>query len=218
MARRETLTRDAVLHAAMTLVDEEGLDALSMRRLATALNVQAMSLYNHVANKADLLDGIAEYAFAQVEPPAPELAWHEQVRAIAVNMYRVFARHPAVPAALATDRANPSSARALEPFDWLIGALYQGGLDDRRVRQALDAVMNLVWGSLLFSTAGFVDPAGSTGEADRSAYLRRLDPTKLPNFSRLLSASLTGIPTAQDDFEQTLDILLLGLISGADGS
>jgi AcrR family transcriptional regulator len=212
MAQRETLTRDKVLHAAMTLVDEKGLEALSMRRLAAALDVQAMSLYNHVANKADLLDGIAEYAFAQIEPPDPELAWHERVRAVAVSMYRVFAKHPAVPAALATDQANPTSARALEPFDWLIGALYQAGFDDRRVRQALDAVMNLVWGSLLFSTAGFVDPDGRAGETDRSAYLRRLDPAKLPNFSRLLRESLTESPSPQDDFEQTLDLLIRGLV------
>lgn len=217
MARRETLTRDKVLCAAMALVDAEGLDALSMRRLAAALDVQAMSLYNHVASKADLLDGIAEYAFAQVERPAPGLAWHEQVRAVAVSMYRVFEQHPAVPAALATDQANPSSARALEPFDWLIGALYQAGFDDRRVRQALDAVMNLVWGSLLFSTAGFVDPGGRADKADRSAYLRHLDPAKLPNFSRLLRESLTETPSPQDDFEQTLDMLIRGLVAEADG-
>lgn len=216
MARRETLTRDKVLRAAMALVDAEGLDALSMRRLAAALDVQAMSLYNHVASKADLLDGIAEYAFAQVERPDPELAWHEQVRAVAVSMYRVFEQHPAVPAALATDQANPLSARALEPFDWLIGALYRAGFDDRRVRQALDAVMNLVWGSLLFSTAGFVDPGGRANKADRSGYLHRLDPARLPNFSRLIRESLTETPSAQGDFEQTLDMLIRGLVTEAD--
>lgn len=57
--RRETLTREKVLHTAMALVDEEGLEGLSMRRLASALDVHAMSLYNHVSNKADLLDDLS---------------------------------------------------------------------------------------------------------------------------------------------------------------
>lgn len=59
MTRRETLTREKVLHTAMALVDEEGLEGLSMRRLASALDVHAMSLYNHVSNKADLLDDLS---------------------------------------------------------------------------------------------------------------------------------------------------------------
>lgn len=217
--RREALSRQRVLHAAVVLVDEEGLAALSMRRLATVLGVHVMSLYNHVANKADLLDGIAEYVFAQVDLPDPELAWAEQVRAIALSMYRAFCQHPAVPVALATDQANPTSARALEPFDRLIGALYQAGFDDRQARQALGAVTSLVWGSLLLSTAGFTGATNSVNEAaDRSAYLRRLDPAKLPNLSRLLQERLSDDrrPHADFDFEQALDLLIRGLAAQAD--
>jgi TetR/AcrR family transcriptional regulator, tetracycline repressor protein len=217
MTRRETLTREKVLHAAMTLVDEEGLGGLSMRRLATALNVHVMSLYNHVSDKADLLDGIAEHVFDQVELPDPGLAWPEQVRAVALSMYRAFCRHPAVPVALVTDQANPASVRALEPFDRLVGALYQAGFDDRRARQALSAVTGLVFGSLLESTHGFAgDPDSGVSEATSSAYLRRIDPAKLPNFSRLLQQRTPKDFSPQEDFEQALDILVRGLVAAAD--
>lgn len=218
-ARKEALSRQKVLHAALVLIDDEGLAALSMRRLATVLNIHVMSLYNHVANKADLLDGVAEYVFGQVELPRAELAWPEQVRAIALSMYDVFCRHPAVPVALATDQANPASARALEPFDRLIGALYQAGFDDRQARQALGAVTSLVWGSLLLSTAGFTGAANShVNEAGRSAYLRRLDPAALPNLSRLLHERLSDddSPHTDFDFEQALDLLIQGLAAQAD--
>jgi TetR/AcrR family transcriptional regulator, tetracycline repressor protein len=217
MTRRETLTREKVLHAAMALVDEDGLEGLSMRRLATALDVHVMSLYNHVSNKADLLDGIAEHVFDQVELPDPDLAWPEQVRAVALSMYRAFCRHPAVPVALVTDQANPASVRALEPFDRLVGALYQAGFDDRRARQALGAVTGLVLGSLLVSTGGFTgDPSSRVSDTDTSAYLRRIDPAKLPNVSRLLRQRTLNDLSPQEDFEQALDMLIRGLAAEAD--
>jgi len=217
MTRRETLTREKVLHAAMALVDEDGLDGLSMRRLATVLDVHAMSLYNHVSNKADLLDGIAEHAFNQVELPDPELAWPEQVRAVALSMHHVFSRHPAVPVALATDQANPTSARALKPFDRLVGALYQAGFDDRRASQALGAVTGLIFGSLLLSTAGLTgEPGSHAGEPDTSGYLRRIDAAQLPNLSRLLQQRALGGRSPQEDFQRALDMLIQGLVAEAD--
>lgn len=212
MARRETLTREKVLHAALALADQEGLDGLSMRRLATTLNVQAMSLYNHVASKSDLLDGIAELVFDQVELPDPEMAWPEQVRAVALSMYRAFSRHLPVAVALITDQANPATVRALEPFDRLAGALFQAGFDGRRARQALGAVTDLVFGSLLISTGGFTgDADGQLSQSDTSAYLRRIDPARLPHFSRLLHQRVIDTPSRQLDFEQGLNMLITGL-------
>ena len=214
MTRRETLTREKVLDAALALVDAEGLDSLSMRRLATALNVQPMSLYNHVANKADLLDGITEAVFDQVELPDLDLAWPEQVRAIALSMYRAFSRHPAVAVVLATDQANPASAQALQPFDRLVGALYQAGFDDRRTWHAQRAVWSLVLGSLLLSTSAFTGkPSGTASEANTSAYLRRLDPAKLPNLNRLLQQRSPNDPPPQETFDQAVDMLIRGLAS-----
>ncbi|MBB5779996.1 TetR/AcrR family transcriptional regulator C-terminal domain-containing protein [Nonomuraea jabiensis] len=215
MARREPLNRERVLDAALELADQEGLEGLTMRRLAKALGVEAMSLYNHVSNKADILDGVAERVFEQVERPDPALPWQEQVRAVALSMYRVFSRHPAVPLALVTDQSNPTSVRALEPLDALVGALFQAGFDDLGAWRALTAVNSLVFGSLVLSTGGFTgDPGVHAGEQGVSAYVREMDPARLPHFSRLLRSTREGVdPPA--DFEQALDMLLHGLAAEA---
>ncbi|MEU6778684.1 TetR/AcrR family transcriptional regulator C-terminal domain-containing protein [Nonomuraea angiospora] len=215
MARREPLNRERVLDAALELADEEGLEGLTMRRLAKALGVEAMSLYNHVSNKADILDGVAERVFEQVERPDLALPWQEQVREVALSMYRVFRRHPAVPLALVTDQSNPTSVRALEPLDALVGALFQAGFDDLGAWRALTAVNSLVFGSLVLSTGGFTgDPGVHAGEQGVSAYVREMDPARLPHFSRLLRSTREGVDP-QADFEQALDMLIHGLAAEA---
>ncbi|MEV4897765.1 TetR family transcriptional regulator [Nonomuraea sp. NPDC055795] len=216
MSRREPLNRDRVLDAALTLAAEEGLDGLTMRRLAKTLGVEAMSLYRHVSNKADILDGIAERVFSQIERPDPALPWHGQVRAMALGTYRAFARHPVVPLALVTDQANPRTLAALRPLDDLVGALFQAGFDDTGVRRALNAVNSLIFGSLLLSTAGFTsdDFYGDIDREQLDGYLRRVDPARLPHFSRLLAA----VPDTdrERDFEAALDMLITGLVAAAE--
>lgn len=90
---REPLTRDRVLRAAVELADEQGLEALSMRRLGQRLGVEAMSLYNHVANKDDVLAGMVELVLAEVENPPRDLPWKEAIRHTAVSSYDAFMRH-----------------------------------------------------------------------------------------------------------------------------
>src|SRR5882757_6026785 len=93
MATREPLNRERILDAALVIADEAGLNGLSMRRLAKALSVEAMALYNHVANKTAILDGLAERVFAEVETPDPALPWPERVRSLATSMHEAFGRH-----------------------------------------------------------------------------------------------------------------------------
>ncbi|RBQ21881.1 hypothetical protein DP939_04190 [Spongiactinospora rosea] len=215
MARRETLNREKVLDAALALADAEGLSGLSMRRLAKVLGVEAMSLYNHVAGKSDLLDGLAERVMGQIEPADPRLPWPEQVRTLALGMYRVLRRHPAVPMALVTDQSNPSAESSLKPLDALVGALFSAGFDEQGAWRALGAVNSLVYGSLVLSTGGFTgDPARHAGEPSASAYVRRLDPERLPHFSRLMHGTQTGVDP-QADFEYALDVLIKGLVATA---
>ncbi|MFF5210541.1 TetR/AcrR family transcriptional regulator [Streptosporangium sp. NPDC000396] len=214
MARREPLNREKVLDAALELADREGLEALSMRRLAKTLGVEAMSLYNHVSNKADLIDGIVERVFEQVEPPDPVLPWPARVRVAVLNMYRVFSRHPVVPLALATDRSNPTSPQVIGALDGLVGALFEAGFDELGAWRALGAVNGLLFGALLLSTGGFSGAPGvHAGEEQVGVYIRRLDPAQLPHFSRLLGWTTEGGVDPAADFEQALDTLIQGLVA-----
>jgi AcrR family transcriptional regulator len=88
-----TLTRERVLQTAVRLADERGLAELTMRKLASALDVEAMSLYNHVANKGDLLDGMIELVFSEIEPPAANGDWKAELRKRAVSTRAALLRH-----------------------------------------------------------------------------------------------------------------------------
>jgi len=214
MAAREPLNREKILDAALVIADEVGLGGLSMRRLAKALSVEAMALYNHVANKTAILDGLAERVFAEVETPDPALPWPERVRALAMSMHTVFGRHPVVPLALVTDQANPTTLAALRPLEALIGAFADAGFDDDGLRRALSSVNALVYGTLALTTVGFgKEPGGSAGPEQLDVFVRKVDPAKLPHFSRLLAAIPAADP--ERDFAWALDRLIAGLEAAA---
>ena len=96
MGTRVPLTRERIIAAAVELVDASGLDALSMRKLGAALGVEAMSLYNHVDNKDDVLDGILDAVLREVPQPDPGLPWDERLRELAHGFRRVGLAHPGV--------------------------------------------------------------------------------------------------------------------------
>jgi len=91
---RPTLTRARVLSAAIELADEQGVEALSMRTLGARLGVEAMSLYNHVANKDDVLSGMTDLVWAQIDLAPAASDWRDAVRTICISVHHAFLRHP----------------------------------------------------------------------------------------------------------------------------
>ena len=91
--RRAPLSRERVLRTAVALADERGIEELTMRKLARELGVEAMSLYNHVASKGDLLDGMIDLVFGEIEPPSLELDWKTAMRRRAVSTREALNRH-----------------------------------------------------------------------------------------------------------------------------
>ena len=92
--QREPLSRERALQVAMALADAEGLEALTMRRLAQELGVEAMSLYHHVSNKNDILDGMVDLVFAQIELPAGTGDWKKEMRKRTHSARAALNRHP----------------------------------------------------------------------------------------------------------------------------
>src|SRR5438270_4020817 len=92
--RRLPLSKERVLHTAISMVDEGGIDSLSMRKLGQALGFEAMSLYNHVARKDDVLDGILDLVLDESEPPSPDGDWQTAIRSSAISVHDSLRRHP----------------------------------------------------------------------------------------------------------------------------
>src|SRR5919109_823081 len=92
--QRTPLSRDRVLRAAIALSDERGIKALSMRKLAQGLGVEAMSLYNLVANKGDMLDGIVELVASEIDLAQDESDWKKAMRRRAISAHEVLSLHP----------------------------------------------------------------------------------------------------------------------------
>ena len=124
-SERTSLTRERVLRAALELADAEGIETLSMRRLGGRLGVEAMSLYNHVADKEDVLDGILDLVIGGIAVPESGADWRKAMRERAVSARQAFRRHPWA-AALMDSRTSSGPGR-LRYFDALVGALTGAG-------------------------------------------------------------------------------------------
>jgi AcrR family transcriptional regulator len=123
--RRAPLSRERVLGAAVALADERGAEELTMRKLAKALGIEAMSLYNHVANKDDLLDGMIDLVFSEIEPPVPGGDWKAELRKRALSTRAALARHPwAVGEMEGRTNHGPSNLRL---HDAVLGCLRAAG-------------------------------------------------------------------------------------------
>jgi TetR/AcrR family tetracycline transcriptional repressor len=114
---RKPLTREAILDAAIAILDRDGMTGLSMRRLGTAVGVEAMSLYNHVPNKDALLDGIHERILLSLEAPTHARTWQAFVRHQALGLHRALLAHPnAIPLFATRPAATAASMDRLERY------------------------------------------------------------------------------------------------------
>jgi AcrR family transcriptional regulator len=160
---QEPLTLDRIVSTAIDLVDREGLDALSMRRLGTELNAGATTLYWHVKNKDELLDLALDQVFAEVEAPDPSLPWREQLRELAHGLRRLLLRHRNLIMVIAS---RPTTGpNAVGAIDLLFGVVRRGGFPDDEVVQASLAVLNYVSGYAVLEAASLAQFGPSADEA-----------------------------------------------------
>jgi len=122
---RVPLSRERVLRTAIDLADQGGIESLSMRRLGRALGVEAMSLYNHVSNKEDLLDGLADIVIGEIEVPASGDDWKAAMRRRAISAREMLARHPWAGGVIES-RTSPSPTRSRYP-EAVVRSLRQAG-------------------------------------------------------------------------------------------
>jgi AcrR family transcriptional regulator len=203
--RRSPLTRDRVLRAAIAVADAEGLDAVTMRRVGQALEVEAMSLYNHVRNKDELLDGMADLLVGEIEIPPPGTPWKDAIRGRSWSGRAVVERHPWAPALLA---GRPTVRRPMAAYlDGVLAVLLAAGFSAQLAHTALHVLDSRILG---FTRELFHPSAQAPMDAD---LLAAMAPTH-PSMMRIMEEA-----THDDDaeFAFALDLMLDGLERARDG-
>jgi AcrR family transcriptional regulator len=146
-APRTPLTRQRVLAAAVALADRGGVGALSMRKLAQELGVEAMSLYHHVANKDDILDGIVDVVFGEIELPTGEAGWEAAMRRRSVSAREALRRHPWA-TGLMESRRTPGPAN-IRHHDAVLGVLRNAGFPVELAAHAYSLLDSYIYGFAL---------------------------------------------------------------------
>lgn len=216
---RIPLSRERVLDAAVQLADHEGLDALSMRRLGQELGVEAMSLYNHIANKEDLLDGMAERVVAEIDVVEFDGNWKSTVRQQMLTAREVMYRHQWAPDVLESrTEITPPMFMYFENF---IGVMRQGGLSLDLIHHSLHALGSRMIGF----TQELFDDTGGGGDQDEEVEAMLMSMADVfPNMVAMMelishdSDEILGQSGCDDqvEFLFTIDLLLDGIERLAD--
>lgn len=145
--RRARLTRERVLRAAVTIADRDGIESLSMRQLGQKLGVEAMSLYNHVRDKEDILDGMVDVVFSEIDQPAGGVDWRTAMRQRAVSAHQVLLRHRWA-IGLMESRSQPGRAN-LQHHDAVLGSLRKNGFSIEAAAHAYSVLDGYIYGFTL---------------------------------------------------------------------
>jgi AcrR family transcriptional regulator len=206
-APRVPLTRDRILRVATRLADKHGIESLSMRKLALELGVEAMSLYNHVANKEDLLSGLVEIVVGEIDVPAIGGDWKAAMRQRAISAHDVLLRHPWA-TMLIVSRANVGPVM-LRYVDATIGCLREAGFSYEMADHAWNAIDSHIYGFTLLELNFPLDPSEYADAAKN--YLPQLPAGQYPYLRALSQMVIDGKHSGLHDFEFGLDLLLEGL-------
>jgi AcrR family transcriptional regulator len=213
---RLPLSRDRVLRTAIELADEGGIDSLSMRRLGGALGVEAMSLYNHVSNKEDLLDGLADIVVGEIEVPTDGVDWKTAMRLRAISAREMLASHPWAGAVIES-RTRPSPTR-LSYANAVVGTLRQAGFAVDMAIHAFFTLDSYIYG---FAVQELNLPAGTPEELARVAepMLATLPAADYPYLREVIETYVLafGFDYA-NEFEFGLDLLLDALERARDAA
>jgi len=205
---RPPLTRDRILDAAIRLADEGGLESVSMRKVGHALGVEAMSLYNHVANKDDLLDGMVERVIDEFDLP-DEGDWERAVRRCAISAHDALLRHRWSPTLVMAPGRGVSAAR-LRYMNWILGRLREAGFSAELTYRGYHALDSHIFGFTLWQL-GHSIPAAA--ERDFVAdFLRDFPFDDYPYVGEHIRQHLADAPpdAKVTEFEFGLDLVLSG--------
>ncbi|MFE7558677.1 TetR/AcrR family transcriptional regulator [Kitasatospora sp. NPDC057500] len=212
--RRQPLSRERIVEAALRIVDAEGMDALSMRRVGQELGTGAASLYAHVGSKEELLELVLDLVYAGIElEPADPGRWQEQVKRLLRNSRAALLAHRDL--AKAAVVANvPVTPHAMDIAEAMLAMLRAGGLDERTAAYGVD-LLGLYTTATAFeaSTRGGADTEEFTGRV--RDYFATIPAERYPMITSMAAALTRNV--GEERFEFGLDILVAGLARQARG-
>ena len=206
---RIPLTRERVFQAAVVLADERGIDSLTMRALGEELGVEAMSLYHYVANKDELLDGMVDVVFSEIELPTTDVDWKTAMRRRAISTREALARHRWAVGVLQS-RTSPGPAN-FRLVNAVLGCLREAGFSIENAAHAYSAQDAYIYGFALQEKTLPVDTPRELAEAAESMR-RQFSADEYPHIAETITEHVTksGYDFA-DEFEFGLDLILDGL-------
>lgn len=204
---RLPLSRDRVVRAAITLADEGGIESLTMRRLGQELGVEAMSLYNHVANKEDMLASILDAVVTEFDLPADTGDWKVAMRSAALSANEVLLRHPWAPGLLLS-RLHDGPAR-LRYMDSLLGCFRKAGFSAKKTHHAYHVLDGHIVGYTL-QQVNFPIPDEDLKDAGTN-FLEELPADEFPHLVEHVRGHIEGHYEGESGFVFGLDLILEGL-------
>ena len=206
---RTALSRERILRAALTQADAGGLEALTMRSLAEALGVAPMALYRHMSNKDDLVDGLVDLVFAEVELPPAGPDWKAAMRRRAISLRDVLSLHRWA-IGLMESRRNPGPAN-LRHHDAVLGSLKQGGFSIEMAAHAYSVLDGYIYGFALTKMSLPFDTSEEIADMAQSM-LKPFPANEYPNLVEILTKHVMkpGYDYGEE-FEYGLDLILGGI-------
>jgi AcrR family transcriptional regulator len=206
---RTPLNRERVLRAAIAVTDTGGIESLTMRKLGHELGVEAMSLYNHVADKDDILDGVVDLVFGEIAVPAGRADWKVAMRQRALSARAVLLRHPWA-TRLMQSRTKPGPA-TMRHHDSVLGSLREAGFSLDMAAHAYSVMDSYIYGFALQQTNLPLDTSQNVAQVAQDI-LRQLPADEYPHLAEMIieHAMKPGYAYA-DEFEFGLDLILDGL-------
>lgn len=206
---RERLTRDKIVEAALHVMDTEGLDAVTMRRVAREVGAEAMSLYNHVRDKDDLLQGVCDRVMAGFAFPEERGDWAEQCRAGARAWRRLLQAHPDMMRLFAeTHGPALTSPDSLRPTEFALRLIREAGLSDRDTVQAFHAFGGYIQGFVMME-GGSIKGAEHGEHFAADALEAGISPDAFPVLCAV--GRYFAECDADEQFEFGLDLMIRGL-------
>lgn len=203
-APHPSLDRGRIVEAGLRIVDAEGVEALSLRRLASELGVTPMAVYWHVRDKAELLDLIGERVLETVEVPAPAGDWRRQLRDVHGAMLGPLLAHPNA-VELMVGRARYGAA-GIALFERILAILRVAGFEPAA---AFDAYQSLYLFQLGFMATARRSPEFRHVQAQGAAYLRSLDPGSFPAIAEV--APVIGGRSLEEQYDVGLEVVISGI-------